>query len=78
MGNKISEKYSVGDKVNKKYNFHYFEVTSIITDFNDKRTFRCNGKEYCWKTLDQMYADKNIVKKNRDVLDYIRRMCDIN
>ena len=78
IGNKISEKYSVGDKVRKKYNFHFFQATNISIDFNNRRTFRCNGKKYCWKTLDQMYSDKNIIKKNEDVLDYIRMLCDIN
>ena len=78
IGNNISEKYSVGDKVRKKYNFHYFQATNIAIDFNNKRTFHCNGKKYCWKTLDQMYSDKNIIKKNKDVLDYVRRMCDIS
>lgn len=78
IGNEISEKYSVGDKVIKKYNFHYFQATNIAIDFNNKRTFHYNGKEYCWKTLDQMYSDKDIVKKNKDVLDYVRRMCDIS
>ncbi len=78
IGNKISEKYSFGDKVRKKYNFHYFQSTDIASDFDNKRTFRCNGKKYCWKTLDQMYSDRNIIKKNKDVLDYVRRMCDIS
>lgn len=78
IGNKISEKYSVGDKVRKKYNFHYFEVMSLVSDFNNKRTFSCNGRKYCWKTLYQMNSDKNIVKKNSDVLDYIRHTCDIS
>lgn len=78
IGNEISEKYSVGDKVRKKYNFHYFQATNIATDFNNQRTFHCNGKKYCWKTLDQMYSNKNIIKKNKDVLDYIRRVCDIS
>lgn len=78
IGNKISEKYSVGDKVRKKYNFHYFQSTDIAINVDNKRTFRCNGKKYCWKTLDQMYSNKNILKKNKDVLDYVRRMCDIS
>lgn len=78
IGNKISEKYSVGDKVRKKYNFHYFEATNMVIDFNNKRTFRFNGKNYRWMTLDHMYSNKNIVKKNGDVLDYVRRMCDIS
>lgn len=78
IGNKISEKYSVGDKVRKKYNFHYFQIVDISFDFSNKRTFWCNGKKYCWKTLDQMYSDKNIIKKNEDVLDYVRGKCDIS
>lgn len=78
IGNKISEKYSVGDKVRKKYNFYYFQATNVVIEFNNKRTFHCNGKRYCWKTLDEMYSDKNIVKKNKDVLDYVRCMCDIS
>lgn len=78
IGNEISEKYSVGDKVRKKYNFHYFEALCLVSDFNNKRTFSCNGRKYCWKTLYQMNSNKNIVKKNSDVLDYIRRMCDIS
>lgn len=44
IGNKISEKYSVGDKVRKKYNFHYFQSTDIAINFDNKRIFCCNGK----------------------------------
>lgn len=78
IGNDISEKFSVGDKVRKKYNFHYFQAGSTVTDFDSQQTFRRNGRTYAWKTLDQMYSSRNIVKKNRDVLDYIRRACDIS
>ncbi len=77
-GNEISEKFSVGDKVNKKYRFYYFEIKS--TSFNNikKRVFYYKGKRYCWKTLDQLYSNKNIVKKNGDVLDYIRNHFDVS
>lgn len=78
IGNKLSEKYSAADKVRKKYNFHYFEITNLTFENDKKGRFRSNGKKYCWKTLDQMYANKNIVKKNKDVLDYVRRMCDLS
>lgn len=78
LGNKISDKYSVGDKVRKKYNFHYFEIKNIGLFLDDKKSFKYNGKKYCWMTLDKMYSNKNIVKKNNDVLDYVRRVCDIN
>lgn len=78
LGNAPSHKFSVGDKVMKKYHFYYFEATNIAMNFNNKRTFCCNGKKFCWKTLDQMYSDRKIVKNNKDVLDYVRRMCDIS
>lgn len=78
LGDETSEKYSVGDKFVKKFHFFYFEVSDLKIDFSYKRTFRCNGKRYCWKTLDKMYSSKDIVKKNKDVLDYVRYTCDIS
>ena len=78
IGDKISEKFSVGDKLMKKFHFYFFQASDISTSFDNKRTVRFNGKRYCWKTLDQMYSSKNIVKKNKDVLDYVRYTCDIS
>ena len=78
IGNEIVTKFSVGDQIEKRYNFHYFEVNNIGVIFNNRQTFRCNGKRYCWKTLDQMYSNKNIVKKNKNVLDFVRHHCDIS
>lgn len=77
IGNRISYKYSVSDKIDKKYNFHYFQATNIQIYSNKNYPFRFNGKRYTWKTLDRMYANKNIVKKNKDVLDYVRTACDM-
>lgn len=78
LGNEKSYKFSVSDKVKKKYNFHYFMITNMNIQSNKKRAFRFNGKQYSWKTLDQMFANKNIVKKNQDVLDYVRKTCDLS
>lgn len=77
LGNDISNKNSVPNNVEKKYNFHYFVVANYNFIFNDKKKFRFNGKKYCWKTLDSMYSNKNIIKKNKDVLDYIREKCEV-
>lgn len=68
-----STKYSVGDRVNKKYNFFFYEVTSskFIKEFGSKN-FTSNGKKFYWMTLDKIQNDKNIIKKNSDVLDFIR------
>lgn len=78
LGNRISIKYSVGDKIEKKYNFHFYRINHMEKLFNKCKRFSHNGKKYVWKTLDQMYSDKNIVKKNEDVLDYIREKCSIS
>ncbi len=78
LGNKLSTKFSVSDKVQKKYNFHFFLVTGGDFHIIQKENFQYKGKKYCWKTLDQMYADKRIVKNNLDVLDYVRHVCDIS
>lgn len=77
IGSEISEKYSVGDRITKKYTFHYYETMDIVHKFDNVKRFYCNGKKYRWMTLQQMYNNKNIVKKNKDVLDYIRSKCDI-
>lgn len=78
LGNEISEKFSISDKVSKRYNFHYFQVADVVIECGKRNTFYCNGKRYCWKTLDQLYSNKNILKKNKDVLDFIRHMCDVS
>lgn len=78
IGNKISPKFSFSDKIEKKYNFHYFQVEKITMMNNKKHSFQYNGKRYSWKSLHQMYGSKNIVKKNQDVLDYVRSHCDMS
>lgn len=78
LGNEVTEKYSVSDRVIKKYNFHFFQAIDVKIENDKKLNFKCNGKKYRWMTLDQMYSSKNIVKKNKDVLDYIRNKCDIS
>lgn len=78
IGNEIINKLSVPNNIKKKYNFHYFVITNLHLQFNTKKNFRFNGKQYCWKTLDKMYSNKNIVKKNKDVLDYVRKKCEIS
>ena len=78
IGNEISNKCSVPNKIEKKYNFYFFIIANIILQFDKKHIFQFNGKKYCWKTLDKMYSSKNIVKKNKDVLDFVRKKCEIS
>ena len=78
IGEKESRKFSYSDKVTKKFQFHFFEINNGILPNNSESVFKLNGKKYCWKTMDQMYSNKSIIKKNQDVLDYVRGKCDIN
>lgn len=65
------EKYSYGDKINKKYLFNFFlmDKTSYTTD---NRKFFVSGKNCKWMTLDEMYANVNFYTKNKELLDFIR------
>ena len=69
LGKINSRKYSFGDRVNKQYVFHFFSISITHqiydNDFERKQkgSFRCNGKKFSWMTLDQMFANKNIMKK---------------
>ena len=71
LGYLDSVKYSVGDKKMKNYGFHFFMAT-LVTSKTKFKSFKYNGKKFYWLTLDKMYRNKNIVKKNVDVLDFIR------
>ena len=78
IGNELSIKMSVPNKYTKKYNFHYFIITEINIPAKKNCAFYYNGKKYNWKTIDQMYRSKNILKKNKDVLDYVRKNCELS
>lgn len=67
-----SEKYSFGDKVNKKYVFHFYFVELNGYEKLKNRSFKYNGKKFYWMTIDKMLNNKNIKKKNKDVIDYVR------
>ncbi len=71
LGNFNSEKYSFGDKITKKYLFHIYKTT-MDRQGSKFKSFRYNGKKFSWMTLDKMYKNRNIFKKNKDVLDFIR------
>lgn len=78
IGNTISHKFSFSDKIEKKYNFHFYVVTNMVLLNSKKSAFSFNGKKYCWKSLHQMYGSKNMIRKNKDVLDYVRNHCDMS
>lgn len=77
IGDIYDRKFSVGDRVYKKFHFYFYQVTTAYNfpqyKFkNQLRSFRYNGKKYKWYTLDQMYNTRSIVKTNIKVLDFVR------
>lgn len=83
IGDIIDKKFSQGDKMFKRFHFYFYEVTTShnfhkIHPFNTPSSFWFNGKKYKWYTLDQMYNDKNIIKTNKNVLDFVRNQCTIS
>lgn len=65
-------KYSVNDKINKHYVFRFFLVISQPTDNLSDSSFKYGGKTYYWMTIQDMLKDRNILKKNKKVVDYVR------
>lgn len=67
-----SKKFSYGDKVEKQYIFYFYSINIQVPANMQNTKFCCNGNKFCWMTLNDMYKNKNIIKKNQDVLDFIR------
>lgn len=71
------EKYSVSDKVRKKYNhtFYEAEITSIGKDKNLQKTaFKIDGYRYRWFTIAEMQRNTNMMSKNDDIINRIRSL----
>lgn len=73
VGSQVHEKYSESAKENRMYK-HKFYVATIeqIPEFMKKDSFECNGKIYHWRTIAELEKDKNIQKKNMDIVKYAK------
>ncbi len=72
---KIHEKYSESAK-EKKWYCHKFYLAEIA-EFpvtHQKDSFECDGKEYHWRTIPDLESDENVMKKNKDIVDYIKEI----
>ena len=71
-GNQIDEKYSVSHQEMRTYNHRLYEVS--ISNFpEDMRNdnFTLNGKHYYWMSIDDMREDKEIRKKNLEIVEFV-------
>ena len=56
---RIQEKYSVSHNENRIYNHRLYD-------------FIVNKRHYYWMTLSDMQHDENIIKKNMEVVDFVK------
>lgn len=70
---RIQEKYSVSHNENRIYNHCLYEVRISEFPENEKNDdFIVNKRHYYWMTLSDMQHDENIIKKNMEVVDFVK------
>lgn len=75
LAQKIHEKYSESAKESKIY-CHKFYLATIrkFPDNMTQNTFECDGRKYYWMTIAELEQDKEVQKKNSDVLNYVKEL----
>lgn len=72
-------KYSVSDDVYKIYNHKLYDVKlSEIPVIMQNKLFSIEGTKYSWMSIEEMEKDKNIMKKNSDIVSFVKSKCRDN
>lgn len=70
---RVQEKYSVSHKENRVYNHRLYEMEiGQFPECERKKDFILNNKHYYWMSIEEMEADENIIKKNLEVVDFVK------
>ena len=69
---KSHEKYSIPNKITRKYNHRFYEIDLSSFKNYKNNTFHIRGNKYTWMTLEEMMDNKTIMKKNSDIVGFIR------
>ena len=72
---RVQEKYSVSHKENRIYNHRLYEVymSNMPSDFMNM-DFVVNNIHYYWMTIADMEKDSNILEKNIEVVDFVKKV----
>ena len=70
-------KVCAGTNTQYRYLFHFYTADLSTTDTRINQNFEYNGNKYTWKSLNQMLANKNIMRKNSDVVEYVANLENI-
>lgn len=77
IGTLNSYKINVGEKCFMNYEFKFYLVSGITLQ-NSKKRLKINGNKFKWMSIDKMYANKQMMKKNWDVIDYVNNHTNIS
>lgn len=73
ISSKVQEKYSESHQENRIYNHRLYEIKiQVFPEDEQKENFVVNGRHYYWMSISDMERDPNIVKKNLDVIDFVK------
>lgn len=69
-------KYSESDDVYKIYNHKLYRLSlSQIPEHMRDASFEIDGSTYAWMTLAELEKDTNTMKKNDDVIAFVKKKC---
>ena len=71
-------KHSENDKVNKHYIFRFFLAEPKPNYYMSDTKFQYDGRKHYWMTIPNMLKDRNIIKKNKKVVDYVKSFTSIS
>lgn len=73
---RVQEKYSVSHDEYRIYNHRLYELEIHNWQKENEEDFSINEKHYYWMTIPEMEQDENIVKKNIEVVDFVKEAMD--
>lgn len=67
-------KHSVSANLQKTYHHTFYSVCFDAKKYSKgKRAFKLNQQKYKWFTIPEMKADRNIIRRNKDNVEYIEK-----
>ncbi len=73
VSQRIHEKFSVSAKENKLYchKFYRAEISNLPENIRSD-SFEIDGRKYYWRTLQELEANKNVMQKNKDIVEFVK------
>lgn len=71
----ISFKFSESNNEYRVYN-HKFYIAKIkkFPKYMEDDNFSISNKKFCWKTIDELKQDDNVMKKNKDIVSHVEEI----